>query len=149
MNTQANTQATTGNSSILDLMMEITKQKFGKIAGRSKSTSYITRTVRILTDDKGNPTPAITFWKLTSQMALEKFIEDIKREPDMLNPKDVDVVSTYIKKCGVGIKQAFGTSENANSLLHNPAYNCRYIGVLDKVNDTVKLELIEQTEQKK
>jgi len=151
MNTQANTNTattTTGNSSILDLMLQMADEKFGKTAGRSKSTSYISRAVSLLTDEKGQPKPAIKLNKLVATMALEKATAILGNEPNMQNPEHVDTVSTQLKKCFVGVKQVFGTADNANSIKFNPAYKNKYKGIVN-ADGTVMLELIEQTADKK
>jgi|GEM_PF-5845866 len=144
MNTQANTQATTGTGSILDIMLEMADAKFGKTAGRSKSTSYISRTVSLLTDEKGQPKPAIKLNKLVATLALEKATASLGQEPNLQNPEHSDVVSAQLKKCFVGVKQVFGTADNANSIKFNPAYKNKYKGTVN-ADGTVMLELIEPT----
>lgn len=149
MNTQTNTTTTTtGNSSILDLMLQMAEEKFGKQAGRAKSTSYISRTVALLTDENGDPKPAISLNKLTVIIALEKATAILGHQPNLLNPTETDLVAEQLKKCRFGIRQVFGTSDNANSLLHNAAYKNKYKGVVN-AEGLLSLELIQPATAKK
>jgi hypothetical protein len=137
----ANTN-TTGASSILDIMLQLADEKFGKSANRTKKSSYISRSVALLTDADGKPTQPIKLNKLVAMLALEKATASIGHEPDLKNPEDAEEVSIQLKKCYVGVKQVFGTAENANSLQHNPAYKTKYKGIVN-ADGTVQLELIE------
>lgn len=143
MNAPENNKANqTSATSLLDLVLGKANEMFGKQTGSgSKSTSYISLSIKRLLNDKGEPTAPVKFNLIVAEIAIEKSTNELGHEPNMANPEDVEIVTKWLNKSKTGVKQVFGSAPNGNSIKGNSNYNKLYKGVVN-ADGTVALELL-------